>query len=206
MPRKTSPRVATSLGCAPLRAMYRAAEKRKPSRWPEVEKEFLQAMWDFDQKFASGEANQGDNQNGKGDFFTDLIALLLENCSDKSLYGRGSVPGLIFTGWVPRERVGAYFRVIDLGLIPFEENALTHAAIPIKALEYGAYGKPVVASRLKGLLGLQLSHVECQPLEVDTWCHRIEELLRQAGAPPASAELDAYRWDALAKNIEQLFV
>ena len=96
MPRKTSPRVATSLGCAPLRAMYRAAEKRKPSRWPEVEKEFLQAMWDFDQKFASGEANQGDNQNGKGDFFTDLIALLLENCSDKSLYGRGSVPGLIF--------------------------------------------------------------------------------------------------------------
>lgn len=96
MPRKTSPRVATSPGCAPLRAMYEAAQKKKPSRWPEVEREFLQAMWEFDQNFASGKANQGDNQNGKGDFFTDLIALLLENCSEKSLFGRGSVPGLIF--------------------------------------------------------------------------------------------------------------
>ena len=53
-------------------------------------------MWEFDKRFAKGEANQGDNQNGKGDFFTDLIALLLENCSGKSLYGRGGVPGLIF--------------------------------------------------------------------------------------------------------------
>ena len=53
-------------------------------------------MWDFDQGFAIGLADQGDNQNGKGDFFTDLIALLLENCSGKELYGRGAVPGLIF--------------------------------------------------------------------------------------------------------------
>ena len=96
MPRKTSPRVATSPGCAPLLEMYRAAEKGKPSRWPQVEREFLQAMWKFDRKFANGEANQGDNQNGKGDFFTDLMALLLENCSEKPLYGRGAVPGLIF--------------------------------------------------------------------------------------------------------------
>jgi hypothetical protein len=96
MPRKTNPRVATSPGCAPLLEMYRAVEKRKPSRWPQVEREFFQAMWKFDQKLSSGEANQGDNQNGKGDFFTDLIALLLENCSEKPLYGRGAVPGLIF--------------------------------------------------------------------------------------------------------------
>ena len=96
MPRKTSPRVATSPGCAPLRTMYLAAERTRPARWPDVEREFLQAMWEFDQNFARGEANQGDNQNGKGDFFTDLIALLLENCSEKALYGRGSVPGLIF--------------------------------------------------------------------------------------------------------------
>jgi hypothetical protein len=53
-------------------------------------------MWDFDVNFAAGLADQGDNQNGKGDFFTDLIALLLENCSGKPLYGRGAVPGLIF--------------------------------------------------------------------------------------------------------------
>jgi hypothetical protein len=62
----------------------------------QVETPFLQAMWEFDQSCELGTVNQGDNQNGKGDFFTDLIALLLDNCSGKQLHGRGSVPGLIF--------------------------------------------------------------------------------------------------------------
>jgi hypothetical protein len=76
--------------------MYRWAVEAKPSRWTQVESRFLESMWGFDQNFAAGLANQGDNQNGKGDFFTDLIALLLENCSGKELHGRGAVPGLIF--------------------------------------------------------------------------------------------------------------
>jgi hypothetical protein len=76
--------------------MYQQAVLAQPSRWPQVEAPFLEAMWKFDHNFAQGLANQGDNQNGKGDFFTDLIALLLENCSGKDLHGRGAVPGLIF--------------------------------------------------------------------------------------------------------------
>jgi hypothetical protein len=96
MARKTSPRVSKSPGCRPLLAMYEGAVAAKPSRWTQVENLFLAAMWDFDQDFAAGLADQGDNQNGKGDFFTDLIALLLESCSGKELHGRGAVPGLIF--------------------------------------------------------------------------------------------------------------
>jgi hypothetical protein len=96
MARKTSPRVAGSPGCLPLYDMYRWAVDAKPSRWTQVEGRFLEAMWGFDQNFAAGLANQGDNQNGKGDFFTDLIALLLESCSGKELHGRGAIPGLIF--------------------------------------------------------------------------------------------------------------
>jgi hypothetical protein len=76
--------------------MYQWAVGAKPSRWTQVENHFLEAMWSFDQAFATGLADQGDNQNGKGDFFTDLIALILENCSGKELHGRGAVPGLIF--------------------------------------------------------------------------------------------------------------
>jgi hypothetical protein len=96
MARKTSPRVAQSPGCRPLFEMYQKAVAAKPSRWTQVEEAFLSAMWDFDQGFAIGLADQGDNQNGKGDFFTDLMALLLESCSGKELHGRGAVPGLIF--------------------------------------------------------------------------------------------------------------
>jgi hypothetical protein len=76
--------------------MYTASVAAAPRRWVDVEADFLHAMWDFDQNLANGSADQGDNQNGKGDFFTDLTALLLENCSGKSLHGRGAVPGLIF--------------------------------------------------------------------------------------------------------------
>lgn len=76
--------------------MYQWAVEAKPSRWTLVEDRFLTAMWDFDQACAAGLANQGDIQNGKGDFFTDLIALILERCSGKELHGRGAVPGLIF--------------------------------------------------------------------------------------------------------------
>jgi hypothetical protein len=38
----------------------------------------------------------GDLQNGKGDFFNDLLALLLEGCPDIELFSRQGVPGFIF--------------------------------------------------------------------------------------------------------------
>ena len=95
-PRKTSPRVASSPGCRPLLELHNWALEHRPTRWPEVEDRFLDALWAFDQNVANGLATQGDIQNGKGDFFTDLIALLLENASGKPLYGRGAIPGLFF--------------------------------------------------------------------------------------------------------------
>jgi hypothetical protein len=95
-PRRTSQRVATSPGCAPLHRMYQAAVEAAARRWDDVEDSFLRAMWAFDDNFARGVANQGDNQNCKGDSFTDLISLLLENATGRELYGRGSVPGLFF--------------------------------------------------------------------------------------------------------------
>lgn len=94
--RKTSPRVATSPGCAPLYEMYRRAEEEGAKTWVDAEPAFLGAMWEFDENFRRGIANQGDNQNGKGDYFTDLVALLLENASGKGIFGRGAIPGLFF--------------------------------------------------------------------------------------------------------------
>lgn len=93
---RTSRRVATSPGCEPLRKMFPESVQAGWSRWSQAEPDFLRAMRDFDRNVASGDANQGDIQNGKGDFFTDLIKLLLEQCSGHKLYPRGKVPGLIF--------------------------------------------------------------------------------------------------------------
>lgn len=94
--RTTSTTVATKAGCVPLKAMYEAAVEAAPKSWHEVESEFLRAMSGFDANVAAGVADMGDLQNGKGDFFNDLLALLLENCADLTLWSRGGVPGLIF--------------------------------------------------------------------------------------------------------------
>lgn len=94
--RSTSKLVATKPACAPLFAMYQAAEVARPRSWTEIEDAFVAAMSAFDANVASGVADIGDLQNGKGDFFNDLLALLLENCAGVSLYSRGGVPGFVF--------------------------------------------------------------------------------------------------------------
>lgn len=96
-PRTTSKTVATKPGCSPLRVMYGQAVTAQPKSWRQVESGFLSAMEAFDTNLVSGLADMGDLQNGKGDFFNDLLALLLENCSGTTLYSRGEVPGLIFS-------------------------------------------------------------------------------------------------------------
>ena len=83
--RITSHVVATKLGCAPLKAAYDRAVSRKPKTWGEVEDDFLRAMEGFDDNVASGLAEMGELQNGKGDFFNDLLALLLEQCAGVEL-------------------------------------------------------------------------------------------------------------------------
>lgn len=95
-PRTTSKTVATKSGCLPLKEMYERAASSGPKTWNEVEHDFLRAMDGFDANVASGAADIGDLQNGKGDFFNDLLALLLENCAGVTLYSRGGVPGLTF--------------------------------------------------------------------------------------------------------------
>jgi hypothetical protein len=94
-PRSVSRVVAYSPGSAPLKDAYDRAKALTPRTWSEIEELFLRGMEGFDENVATGRANMGDLQNGKGDFFNDLLALLLENCAQVQLYSRGGVPGLL---------------------------------------------------------------------------------------------------------------
>ena len=59
---------------------------------------------------------------------------------------------ILFVGQITPEKVGDYFKTIDVGLIPFELNDFTHNALPIKALEYALAGGFVISTPLKGLM------------------------------------------------------
>ncbi len=94
--RKTSRKVAESPGCKPLKDAYEAAVKGAPTSWDQVEGTFLNAMELFDRNVEEGRADEGDRRNGKGDFFNDLLALILEKCADVELMSRSGVPGFMF--------------------------------------------------------------------------------------------------------------
>ncbi|MET0603523.1 MAG: hypothetical protein ABW167_16165 [Baekduia sp.] len=83
-------------GRAPLVASYATIEVAGYSTWLQAEPNFLGAMQAFDALVAQGVADQGDIQNGKGDYFNDVLARLLEKCSGKTLHSRPNVPGLSF--------------------------------------------------------------------------------------------------------------
>jgi hypothetical protein len=107
--RRLSPRVATSPGCRPLKEAYDSAAAKNPKSWGDVEELFLRGMEGFDRNIVSGAAVMGDLQNGKGDFFNDLLALILENCAGVQLWSRGSVPGLMF----PKHNLDVTYPAVD---------------------------------------------------------------------------------------------
>jgi len=53
-------------------------------------------MESFDAAVIGGMASEGERQNGKGDYFNDLVAYVLETCSGTELNRRRGVAGLIF--------------------------------------------------------------------------------------------------------------
>lgn len=53
----------------------------------------------FDAEVIAGRASEGERQNGKGDYFNELLALVIENASGVSLNRRKGVNGLVFTDY-----------------------------------------------------------------------------------------------------------
>ena len=59
---------------------------------------------------------------------------------------------VVFTGLVPSGRVEEYISCMDACLIPIEDSADCQHALPLKLLEYMACEKPVISSRLAGVI------------------------------------------------------
>lgn len=71
-------------------------ESPSPAAWSSVAPGFVSTMESFDALVIHGHASEGERQNGKGDYFNDLVAAILENCSGVEVSKRSGVPGLIF--------------------------------------------------------------------------------------------------------------
>ncbi|MGE5620912.1 MAG: glycosyltransferase, partial [Sphingomonadaceae bacterium] len=61
---------------------------------------------------------------------------------------RGIGEQVVFAGWVPPDRLPAYFRAADLALYLLDDTLLNRTKCPMKLVELLAAGVPVVADRV----------------------------------------------------------
>jgi glycosyltransferase involved in cell wall biosynthesis len=65
------------------------------------------------------------------------------------------LPNVLWLGPKPYAELPRFVAVFDVGLIPYVSNAYTRSCFPLKLYEYLAAGKPVVASGLPELAGME---------------------------------------------------
>jgi glycosyltransferase involved in cell wall biosynthesis len=80
---------------------------------------------------------------GKGDLHQELTAI-----RDRNGLGRR----LILVDWVPYPEVPDYIAAADICILPAHANEIMQNIVPIKLYEYLAAGRPVIATRLPGVL------------------------------------------------------
>lgn len=135
----------------------------------------------------------------------DLALLLVGAGSDRlaGALGLGAADGVHVVGPVPADEVWSYFHAADLGVLPFVPLPVTHDALPLKVLEFGAAGKPMLATPLRELERLALPHVRFVPFDAAAW---ERALLDDATfAPPAEGPLllalEPFSWDAVTETL-----
>jgi len=75
-------------------------------------------------------------------YFREVVRLAKKLGVDQSV---------IFTGWVPHEKVPEYIAVADVCVIPLRSTLETNCYLSFKLFEYWAMGKPVVVSRVSAI-------------------------------------------------------
>jgi len=115
-------------------------------------------------------------------------------------------------GRIRFDQIPAYLAIAEIGIVPFEQGLVSHAAFPWKAVQYLVAGIPVVATQLKGLQsvfpeGIGVTYAAAQrPL-----LNRVEELLADRGLADSIARrgLDFvdrnFRWKHNVGKFEDRF-
>lgn len=80
---------------------------------------------------------------GKGDLWDTLQEIRREHKIEDSI---------ITLEWQPYEEVPKYIAAADICILPAYKNEIMQNIVPIKMYEYMAMGKPVIATRLSGLM------------------------------------------------------
>jgi len=118
------------------------------------------------------------------------------------------LPNLHFPGEKSYEDVPAYIDNMDVCLIPFVVNELTHTVNPVKVYEYLARGKPVVATDTLAMRGF--AHVCCVAQNREHFLAGIDEALQENSAnrdmrfEQRVRLAEANTWDHRIQKLEEI--
>jgi len=79
---------------------------------------------------------------GEGDVYHELQQIK-KDCS---------LQQLVLAGWQPYEKIPEYIAASDICLLPAHNNEVMKNIVPIKMYEYLACGKPVISTKLPGIM------------------------------------------------------
>jgi glycosyltransferase involved in cell wall biosynthesis len=136
---------------------------------------------------------------GKGDLWDTLQEIRREHkMKDR----------IITLDWQPYEEVPEYIAAADICILPAHKNEIMQNIVPIKMYEYMVMGKPVIATRLSGLVkefgeGNGVVYIN-KPEEVLNITIRLmnKNNIKQAGRE-AVGFVEGYDWNKLTKGFEE---
>lgn len=130
----------------------------------------------------------------------ELTLLLVGPGSDRVPRSKGldTTHGIHVVGPVATDEIWDYFHAADLGLLPFKVELGTHHSLPLKVLEFGAAGKPMLATPLEELIRLGLPHLRFAPYDSDAWRKALQDeaTYRSPDARQLEESLRPFSWSA----------
>ncbi len=116
---------------------------------------------------------------------------------------------VLFTGTVPYTQVPKYVSCMDVCVIPFKVGGVAQSALPLKLFEYMACSKPVISTRLRGVVEAVQDRV-LYASDREEWERRIRELYRdkelreKLGLQGRRFVQQNYEWSRLAAKLEEV--
>lgn len=109
---------------------------------------------------------------------------------------------MLFLGPVPASSVNRYYRLLDVGVLPFVRTPYTDNALPLKVLEYGAARHPVVAEPLKELRILNLPYVRFPARRsVEAWVATLRACRRSRWSSGWEPAVAAFDWTTIVNEL-----
>ena len=119
---------------------------------------------------------------------------------------RAAGPGVVVTGFVAPDAVPAHVALFDVGVVPFAQNPLTDAMLPIKIFDYAAARKPVVSTPLEAYAGEDLPFVRVARADPAEFGSALLAALDGGWRSGWDAAVDRYDWDVLVAPLERALV